>query len=445
MNYTKNTLADNRLEVLLKIDKPEWDEALQSAYAKTKNKYSVQGFRAGHAPRKVIEKTYGDTVFFDEAINICFYKNYLEFLQKEKTVHPATTPEINVNKIDENGLELRLLITPKPQVTLGAYKGMDIEIADFKLSEEELNRDLSRELEYLRNSRVKFVEVNRAAQAGDVATIDFEGEIDGVKFDGGTATDHDLEIGTGSFIDNFEDQLIGLKKGDKKAVKVTFPANYHEEKFQNKPATFAVTIKAVKEKVLPELNDTFVDEVSEFSTLKELKDSLTNRIVSQRTKEKQADANNKLIETIVENAKVDIPEIMVENQMDDFVHDFEHRLSHQGLTLDGYLKYSNISQNDFRESRREDARKTVKTRLVLEEIIEKENVTVTDADIEEKYNEFQKPSKKKSAAAVRKQMGEDQFAYFENSLLLNKLMTFLTLQNTPKKPKSTKATDEKNK
>ncbi len=426
MKYTKKLLEDKRLEVTLNIDSAEWQEALNNAYNHSKGKYSVGGFRKGHAPRKVIEKTYGDTVFYDEAIDNSFYKYYLEFLSKEKDIQPVASPEVNISKIDENGLELLLRITLKPEVKLGSYKGLTVEKGKVEVSDDEVEH----KLEHLRQSRVKFVEVDREIKNGDMATIDFSGSVNGEKFDGGTATDYDLEIGSKSFIDTFEEQLIGLKKGDKKDVNVTFPQNYHVDSLKGKPAVFAVEIKAVKEKHLPELNDTFADEVSEFSTLKELKEDTKKKLEEQKSHELDSQAESKLVDLIVDNSQVDVPEIMVQNQVDDFIKDFEYRLSYQGLSLDGYLKYANTTIDDLKKSRIDDARKTVKTRLVLEQIILNEKLDVTDKDIEDKYNEHNTDKdKKKTIKEIRKSMDEQQFNYFENSILLNKLMKFLKENN----------------
>lgn len=425
MKYTKKLLEDKRIEFTINVNKNEWEEALENAYKENKGKYNIQGFRKGHAPRKVIEKTYGDTVFYDDAINNAFYRYYFEILSKEKEVDPVTNPDIRVSKIDDNGLELVVTIIPKPEVTLGEYTGLEIEKKQVKVSKEEV----SHELEHMRESRVKFVSVDREVKNGDIATIDFEGSVNNVKFEGGSATDFDLEIGSKSFIDNFEDQIVGLKKGDTKDVKVTFPENYHVDTLKGKPAVFKVTVKDVKEKVYPELNDTFADEVSEFSTLKELEEDTKKKLKERKEKEEASQRESKLIEKIVDNASVEIPQIMVDEQVDDFIKDFEYRLSYQGLSLDGYLKYANTTLDDLRKSRIEDARKTVKTRLVLEKIMVKEKLDITDEDIVNKFSEHAPDKKKVAIEDVRKTMGEEQFNYFANSLLLNKLMTFLKSKN----------------
>lgn len=425
MKYEKKILDDKRIEVKLNVSKEEWDEALERAYENGKGKYAVQGFRKGHTPRKVIEKTYGDTVFYDDAIDDCFYRYYFEMLSKEKEIKPVSAPEVNISKIDENGLELVLKITPEPEVTLGDYKGLTVEKKEIKVTAAEVNH----ELEHIKESRVKFVPVEREIKNGDTATIDFVGMIDGKKFDGGSAEDFDLEIGSKSFIDNFEDQLVGLKKGDKKDVKVTFPANYHVEELKNKPAVFEVTVKDVKEKQYPELDDKFADEVSEFSTLKELKDDIKKKLLDRKTKQEQHDAESKLIDKICDNAKVEIPQVMIDNQVEDFIKEFERRLSYQGLNLDGYLNYTGTTLEDLRKSRVEDAKKTVKTRLVLTAIMDKENIDVTEQEIADKFNEGTK-DKPKTIEEIQKTLGPDQYNYMANSLLLNKLMKFLKDNNT---------------
>ena len=425
MKYEKKILDDKRIEVKLNVSKEEWDSALEHAYESNKGKYSVQGFRKGHTPRKVIEKTYGDTVFYDDAIDDCFYRYYFEMLSKEKDIKPVSAPEVNISKIDENGLELILRITQEPEVALGDYKGITIEKKEIKVSASEVNH----ELEHMKESRAKFVSVDREIKNGDTATIDFVGSIDGKKFDGGSSEDFDLEIGSKSFIDNFEDQLVGLKKGDKKDVKVTFPENYHVDDLKGKPAVFAVEVKDVKEKQYPEIDDKFADEVSEFSTLKELKEDIKKKLVERKTREEQNKAESKLIDKICENAKVEIPQVMVDNQVEDFIKDFERRLSYQGLNLDGYLKYTGTTLEDLRKSRVEDAKKTVKTRLVLTAIMEKEKIDVTEQEIADKFNEGTK-DKPKTIEEIQKTLGPDQYNYMANSLLLNKLMKFLKENNT---------------
>ncbi len=424
MKYTKKILEDKRVQINLSLDSKEWEDAVQAAYEKNKGKYSVQGFRKGHTPRKVLEKTYGASLFFDDAIDGCFYRYYFEVLSKEKDIEPVSAPEIDIKSINEKGLELVLTITVKPEVELGDYKGLTVEKKKVTVTKAEVDKELQGLLE----SRVKYVEVDREIKNGDIATIDFSGSVDGVKFEGGTATDFDLEIGSKSFIDTFEDQLIGLKKGDKKDVKVTFPKEYHEESLKGKPSVFEVEIKAVKEKQYPELNDAFASEVSEFETLKELTDDKKKKLTEAKQKEEDSKAENKLIDMIVDNAKVDVPQAMIDQQVEDYIKDFEYRLSYQGLSLEGYLKYANTTIADLKKARVEDAKRTVKTRLVLEQIMLNEKIDVTDKDLEDRFN-LSNPDKPKTIEEIKNTMNPQQFNYFENSVLLNKLMHFLKDNN----------------
>lgn len=422
MKYTKQTLQDKRIQFDVTFDKTEWEEAVQTAYEKNKGKYSVQGFRKGHAPRKVLEKTYGSSLFYDDAIDGCFYKGYFEILSKEKDLQPVANPSIEIKSIDE-GLNMVLYVTTKPDVELGEYKGLTITKEKVSVKKEEVDH----ELEHMREHQTKYVEVERAIKEGDIATIDFSGSVDGKKFDGGTAQDYDLEIGSHSFIDNFEDQLVGLKKGDSKDVKVKFPEDYHEEKLKGKPAVFEIKVKAVKEKVLPVLDDKFASEVSEFETLEELKKDTEKKILERKQKEAEEKLESKLIEKIIDSSKVEIPQVMIDEQIEDFIKDFEYRLSYQGLNLDGFLKYSGQTLDQLKASRKEDAKKTCKTRLVFEQIILKEKIKVTDKDLEEKFNE--NSDKKKTIEEIKKTLGQEQLNYFENTLLLNKLMKFLKKNN----------------
>ncbi len=424
MKYTKKILEDKRVQFNITLDEKEWEDAVQSAYEKNKSKYNVQGFRKGHTPRKVLEKNYGSSLFYDDAIDGCFYRYYFEILSKEKEVQPVSAPDIEIKSIGEKGLEMLLTLVVKPEVELGTYKGLTVKREEIKVTDEEIEH----ELHHKQEDQAKFVEVEREVKQKDTVTIDFSGSVDGVKFDGGTAEDYDLEIGSHSFIDNFEEQLVGLKKGDKKDVKVTFPKDYHEESLKGKPAVFEVTIKSIKEKQLPVIDDKFASEISEFETLKELKEDTKKKIMTAKQKEEDAKAENKLVDMIVDSSKVDVPEVMVDNQVEDYIKDFEYRLAYQGLNLEGYLNYTGTTLEELKKSRREDAKKTAKTRLVLEQILLNEKIKVTDKDLEEKFNENSK-GEKKSIAEIKKTLGEEQLNYFENSLLLNKLMKFLKDNN----------------
>lgn len=426
MKYTKKELKNNKFEVALDLDAKEWEEAVEQAYKKNKGKFSVQGFRKGHVPRKVLEKTYGEGVFYEDAIDGCFYRYYFEVLNKEKEIQPVAAPEIDIKEISKDGIKLIITIQAKPDVELGEYKGLEIKKVEVKVTKKDVDEEIDRAIK----SQVKYVEVEREVKDGDIATIDFSGSIDGVKFEGGTATDYDLEIGSHSFIDTFEEQLIGLKVGDKKNVEVTFPSNYHQESLKDKKAVFEVAIKAIKEKKYPELNDEFASSVSEFETVAAWKEDIEKKITERKTKQAEHEQESAMIEKIVDACKVEVPEVMVEQQIDDYIEDFKQQLAYQGLNLEGYLKYTNSTIEQLKDMRREDAKKTVKTRLVLEKIVELEKLAVTEKDIEEKFNERNlDKDKAKKIDAIKKELGPQQMAYFENSILLNKLITFLKKNN----------------
>ncbi len=425
MKYTTKTLEDKRIEITISLDKQEWEQAVQAAYDKNKGKYNIQGFRKGHVPRKVLEKNFGEGVFYEDAIDGCFYRYYFEVLQKETTIQPVDAPSLSINNIGPEGLEIVATVYNKPEVTLGAYTGLKVEMPKVKVTKEQVDERLNQLVE----SRARFVEVtDRAVAMGDMATIDFEGSVDGVKFDGGTAQDYDLEIGSHSFIDTFEDQVVGMNIGDTKDVKVTFPQEYPAENLQGKPAVFVVTVKAIKTKVLPELNDEFASEASEFETLADLKADTEKKLKEELEHSAEHEFENNLIEKAVEGATVEIPQVMIEQQAEDYIREFEYRLSYQGLKLEDYLKYANTTVEELKASRMDDAAKTVKTRLVLEAIVNKENIQVTDADILDRYNAT-RPGNEKTIEEVKKELGNDQLAYIENSILVNKLIKFLKENN----------------
>jgi len=428
MKYTKKQLKDNKYEVTMTLDAKEWEDAVEQAYQKNKGKFSVQGFRKGKTPRRVLEKTYGENLFYEDAIDGSFYRYYFDVLSKEKEIQPVAAPDLDIKEISkEKGLILVVTIQCKPDVEMGEYKGLTIKAQPVKVTK----KDVDAEIDKAVKSQVKFVEVkDRAVKDGDIATIDFSGSIDGVKFEGGTATDYDLEIGSHSFIDNFEEQLIGLKVGESKDVKVNFPENYHQESLKGKPAVFAVTVKAIKEKKYPEINDELASSVSEFETVEAWKKDIEAKLKERLTKEAERKQENDLVEAVVANCKVTVPDVMVEQQIEDYIEDFARSLSYQGLSLEGYLAYTGSTIEQLKESRREDAKKTVKTRLVLEQIIEKEKLAVTEEDVEKKYNErVLGEEKAKTIEEIKKEMGPEQFAYFQNSLLLNKMITFLKKNN----------------
>lgn len=422
MKYTIEK-QKTQFKIEMTLDKKEWEDANEQAYQKTKGRFNIQGFRKGKAPRRVIEQTYGTGVFFEDAIDGCFYKYYFEVLQKEPQIQPIDSPDIDIKDISDKGITLIVKVENKPEVKLGDYKNITIAKDEVKVGAKEIKAELDK----MAQSRAKFVEVERAVKNGDITTIDFSGSIDGVKFEGGTGLDYDLEIGSKSFIDTFEEQIIGMKVGEQKDINVKFPENYHSEELKGKPATFEVKVKAIKEKVVPVVNDKFAEDCSEFSTLEELKKSIEKKLKDNADAEAVHKQEQEIIEKVTDNATVDIPEVLVKRQVEDFLKDFEYRLSYQGLKLDDYVKYMGTTVEQMKKDKEEDAKKTVKTRLVLEELIIKEKLDVTEEDILNKYNENK--DKKVTMEELKKQVTDDQLAYMENGLLLNKVIKFLRENN----------------
>lgn len=424
MKYTvKNEKTKSIVEIIL--DKTEWQEAIEAAYQKNKSKFNMQGFRKGKAPKSVIEKAYGKGIFYEDAIDGCFYKYYFEVLQKQPEIKPIDVPQIDIKDMSEDGVTIIAIVENKPEVKIGSYKGLTVEKQSVKISAKEVNAELDK----MAKSRVKYVEVSEGtAKMGNIVTIYFSGSVDGKKFDGGTAEDYELELGSKSFIDTFEEQIVGMKIGETKDVNVNFPAEYHAENLKGKPAVFEVKLKTIKEKVVPVIDDKFAEDSSEFATLEELKADIKKKLQERANKEATQKQEQDLIDKIVESSSVEIPEVLIDRQVDDYLHEFEHRLSHQGLKLEDYVKYMGTTIEELKKTKKDDAYKTVKTRLILEKILIDEKIDVTEQEILDKYNESK--DKKANFKELSKTLGEEQLAYMENGLLLYKLMTFLKKNNT---------------
>ncbi len=427
MDYKIKKLENSMVQINLTLDKAEWDKAVTEAYNRTKGKYRVEGFRQGKAPRKVIEKQYGANVFYEEALSEGFYRAYNEILTKEGNIMPVDAPDLNVKRIDENGVELEATVVVVPQVKVNKYTGLDVELKTKKVTK----KDVDAELDRVKEQNVRFVEVDREIKEGDVANIDFVGSINDVPFDNGAAQGHDLEIGSHSFIEGFEEQLVGLKAGDEKAVMVTFPADYHAKELAGKPAKFDCKVNAVKEKQYPELNDEFASNVSEFETFAEFKAHIEEHLQEHLNEHARVDAENEIIDKIIENTEVDIPAVMVENELDEIMKDMEYRLMYQGLNLQTYAEYMKTTVEAIRESSRERALKSVKVRLILTHILEKEKIDVTDAEVDAKIEEMAKNANV-SVKDYKKNLNENRINYFKNEILMSKLLTFLIDKNVKK-------------
>lgn len=424
MSYNIRKKENNNLEVEIKISQEKFEECVQKAYEETKHKYSVQGFRKGKAPRKVIEKQYGEGVFLDYALEIAFADEYNEFLDKNLEIEPISQPDVKIEKFEKEGIVMLASVELMPEVKLGQYTGLTVERSKEKVKKTEI--DL--ELEKVAQRQARFVESDEQANLGDFATIDFAGSVDGEIFEGGTAQGYRLELGSHSFIDTFEDQIVGMKVGEEKDVNVTFPENYHEKTLSGKPAVFKVVLQKLEKKEIPEINDEFAANVSEFETLEEYKKDIEKRLKEKLEADKERKAENDIIDQIVKGSEVEIPKVLVERQLDIFIRDMEMRMSYQGIKLEEYLQYLGTTVENLREERQQQAKETVKTRLVLEALIKKENMIVSEAELDNVLKETA-DKYKKSLEDYKKSLDDRTIAYFQNDILMKKLLDFLKTNN----------------
>ncbi len=370
----------NQVELTISIDKEEFEKALERAYRKNVGKMTVPGFRKGKAPRKIIEKLYGEGVFFEDAVNMCYPQAYDSAVEESK-IQPVDHPQIDVDEISPEGFTFKATVTVKPEVSIHDYKGLSVEKGRVSVTEKDVKEELNRMAD--RNARL--VTVDREVKKDDTVMFDFEGFVDGTPFEGGKAENYSLRVGSGMFIPGFEDQMIGKKAEEPFDVNVTFPEDYQAKELASKPAVFKCLIHEVKETEKPTIDDEFAKDVSEFDTLDELKADLKAKIKENKEKAVETEFEENLIDRMLENFEADVPEVMVEAQIDRIVEDFGYRLSMQGLGLDTYLKMNDMSMESFRKLFREQADKQVKVRLALEKIAELENMEITEEELEEEF------------------------------------------------------------
>ena len=369
---------------------------------------------------------YGPTVFYEDALTDAFSRHYADILDKEKDIDPIDAPALSVKSLDEKGVVIEAEIPCVPEVKLKKYKGMGINVEPKKVTDKQVNDELKR----VQEEQARLVEVAEGAEVknGNIVNLNFEGFVDGVAFDGGKAENYDLEIGSKSFIDTFEDQLVGLKAGEEKDVNVTFPENYQVEELKGKPAVFKIKINAIKEKQLPKIDDAFASDVSEFETLAEYKKHIKEHLEEHAVKDAKIATENKIIEEIIKNMEVEIPEVLVESELDNYMSDMDYRLRYQGITLQDYAKYLNITMEQLREERRKEAEKSVKVRLAMQEVLRLEKIEVTNDDVNAKIKELAK-SAKKTIKEYKETMSSQSLNYLKNDILMNKLLTFLVESN----------------
>ena len=380
MSVQVEKLEKNMAKLTVEVSAEDVKAAIKKAFNKNKNRFAIPGFRKGKAPQAMIEKMYGEGVFYEDAADEAINASYAEAM-KESGLDIVSRPEVTIEKIGKDEpFVYSALVAVKPEVTLGQYKGVEVEKADASVSAEDVEAELKKVQE--QNARLLTVE-DRGVEDGDQTVIDFEGFVDGKGFEGGKAEDYPLTIGSHSFIDTFEEQLIGKKIGEECEVNVTFPTEYHAADLAGKPATFKVTVKEIKVKELPELNDEFASEVSEFDTLDEYKKDVEKKLAEKKEIEANSKNEDAVVAKVVENATMEIPDKMIDAQAENMVQDMARRMQSQGLSLDMYLKYTGMTVEQMKEQARPDAEKRIRTRLVLEAVAKAENIQISDEKVDE--------------------------------------------------------------
>ena len=411
MSYTVENLEKSMAKITITVDADAFEEAMVKSYNKNKKNISIQGFRKGKAPRKMVEKLYGPEVFYEDAANFAIPDAYEE-AAKESGLEIVSRPEIDVVEIEKGkDFVFTATVSVKQEVTLGDYKGIEVEKKTVKVMAADVNAEIDKVRE--QNSRMITVE-NRGIKKDDTAVIDFEGFVDGEPFQGGKGEDYSLVIGSHSFIDTFEDQLVGKKAGEEVDVNVTFPEEYHEASLKGKPALFKVTVKEIKKKELPKLDDEFASEVSEFETLKEYKASVKKNLTERRKEEAKREKENEVVEKVVENITVELPEPMIDEQTQQMIQEFAGRLSSQGLSFDQYMQMTGMTADALMGQMKPEAEKRIRTRLALEAIVDAEKIKATakdiDKEIENMANMYQMEVdkiKEMIGDAEKEQIGKD--------------------------------------
>ena len=428
MSLQVEKLEKNMAKLTIEVDAQEFSRAVENAYQKNKGKISVPGFRKGKVPRKMIEQMYGKGVFYEDAANEIIPDAYEKAVEEcEETI--VSSPKIDVTQIEEGKpFIFTAEVALKPEVTLGAYKGIEVEKVDTTVTDEEIEEDLQQQRE--NNARTVSVE-GRPVQNGDIAVIDYEGFVDGVAFEGGKGENHNLTIGSHSFIDTFEEQLIGKNAGESCEVHVTSLEEYHAKELAGKPAVFQVTVKEIKEKQLPELNDEFAGEVSEFGTLAEYKDDIRKKLTEKKEEDAKAKKEDDVIQAIIDGAQMDIPEAMVETQQRQLVDDFAQRLQMQGLSMDQYFQFTGMTYDKMMEQVKPQAESRIQSRLVLEAVAAAENIAASeeeyDAEIERMAKMYQLEADK-----VKEMMGEQGRKQIMEDLAVRKAVEFVVGESKEK-------------
>ena len=414
-------LEGNKAKLTITIDAETFRKALNEAYKKTAGRYAVPGFRKGHAPRKVIESMYGEGIFYEDAFDACWGEAYDAAID-EHALFAVDRPDVDIETIGENeGVVFSAVVQLKPEVKLGQYKGIAVPKADYTVSDEDVDKALEAE----RENQARFVDVDRPAENGDRVLLDYSGSVDGEKFDGGTAEDQTLVLGSNTFIPGFEDQLVGAVAGESRDVNVTFPTEYHAEHLAGKAAVFACTVKAVQKKELPEIDDEFIGDISEFETVDAWKADKKEKMLAEKKQSLDNMRENLAIKGACDNATVDIPDCMIERQVDYMMQDLKYRLSGSGLDMDTYMKYLNTTEADMRKNYRTEAEARVKMQLVIDAVAKAENIEATDEEIEEEIKKYAEQGGT-DVETFKKQLSQGDREYLADRVTVDKTVKLIT-------------------
>ena len=439
MSMQVEKLEHNMAKLTIEVEADEFLKAMTKAYQKNKNKMSIPGFRKGKVPQQMIEKMYGPEVFYEDAANIIIPDAYEKELAENKEIEVVSQPSIDVTQCEKGkSFIFTAEVALKPSVELGKYKGVKIDKIDTEVTDEEVEKAIDKERES--NARTISVE-DRPVKDKDMTIIDFEGFVDGEAFEGGKGENYPLTIGSGAFIPGFEEQLIGAKIGEETEVKVTFPEDYHAEDLKGKDAVFKVTVHEIKEKELPELDDEFASEVSEFDTLAEYKEDLKKKLAEKKEAEAKTKREDAVIEAIVKDSKMDIPEPMIDTQTRQMAQDYAGRLQQQGLTLEQYFQFTGMDMDKFLEQMKPGAQKRIESRLVLEAVAKAENFEITDEEYDHEIDRMAEMYQME-ADKLKDLMGDYEKEQIIEDLKMQKAVEFVTANCKESKPRSTKKKEE---
>ena len=421
MSLQVEKLEKNMAKLTIEVSAEELDKAMEKAYQKQKGRISLPGFRKGKAPRKMIESMYGKGVFMEDAVNSLVPQEYTKALG-ECDLEIVSQPEINVTQMEPGkALIFTADVAVKPEVTLGDYKGVEVPKSEIAVTDEEVDAEVKKEQD--KNARTVAVE-DRAAANGDITTIDFEGFVDGVAFEGGKGTDYALTLGSGTFIPGFEDQLVGANTGDHVEVKVTFPEEYQAKELAGKEAVFQCDVKKIETKEVPELDDEFAKDVSEFDTLAEYKEDVKKKLTEKKEKEARTAKENAAVDKAIENAQMDIPELMTKTECRQMMDDFSRRMQQQGLSMEQYFQFTGQSMDKMMEDMKPQALKRIQTRLVLEKVAEAENIQPSEEEITEEIQKMA-DAYKMEADKIREAIGESGLEQMKKDMAVQKAVTVI--------------------